>query len=159
MRKSDRTPLKDTPVANRIAALHNNRLGAVYASLYAFWQARHAAGDRRDAYSVLLHDDEVITPVVNDLTRTPDDLLARVLPHKARLGTNFTKALKATQSCMERHWSAERCVPQYLRWSHCRLIGVTLVPLSSYSCLTDRVLWWMTRCAAFVTGLSLWGTS
>lgn len=116
MRKSDRTPLKNTPVGDRIAGLHNNRLGAVYSSLYAFWQARHATtgttGDRRDAYSVLLHDDEVYIPVRNDFTSTPDDLLTRVLPYRARLGTNFTKALQATQSCMERNWSAERCVPR-----------------------------------------------
>lgn len=78
-----------------------------------FWNARQAVmtGARQDAYSVLLHDDEVHTPIVNDLTSSPDDLLNQILPFEARLGTNFERAFRETQSCMEANWDAERYDP------------------------------------------------
>lgn len=114
MRKGDRQPPTDTPVIARLTQFHNNRLGAVYSALYMFWNARQAAtngaGNRRDAYSVLLHDTNIYRAVNNDLTSSPGDLLNRLLQYRPALGNNFDKALKATQACMEANWSAERCV-------------------------------------------------
>lgn len=112
MRKMDRQPPPDTPAISRLIPSHNNRLGAVLSALYMFWISRQAAtavaGNRRDSYSVLLHDMEVACPVNNDFTSGPDDLLNRVLPYRARLGNDFNNALQATQSCMEANWSPER---------------------------------------------------
>ncbi|KIP12766.1 hypothetical protein PHLGIDRAFT_113364 [Phlebiopsis gigantea 11061_1 CR5-6] len=116
----DRQPLRNTPVTGRIAVRHNDRLGAVYSSLYAFWTARHgalgSAANRRDSYSVILFDHDLDTPVTNDFQSTPDQLLNLVLQHESRGGTDYTMALAAARSCMENNWSTERQVSlsQYL---------------------------------------------
>lgn len=111
---TDRRPLSNIPVTRRIAAQHNNRIGAVYSSLYMFWNARHgsigAGVNRRDSYSVILFDDALESPITNDFARTPDQLLDQVIRHPARGGTNYSMALQAVQTCMENHWSTERFV-------------------------------------------------
>lgn len=114
---SDRVPLANTPVTRRIAAEHNNRLGAVYSALYAFWVARDAVvanaavhGHRRDAYSIILFNHEVDICTDNDLTSTPDELLTESLGYLARGATNYTLALDESQAVMERNWSPERLV-------------------------------------------------
>ena len=115
---TDRRPLPNTPVTSRISAQHNNRVGAVYSSLYAFWQARDTAVggsstgaiNRRDAYSVVLFDHGVSTVVDNDFTSNPDALLNVVLPFGDGGGTNYTRALERTQALMEQNWSTERFV-------------------------------------------------
>jgi hypothetical protein len=63
MTYSDRCPLQDTPVSQRIALTANNRFGAVLSSIYGFWVARDAAtrnaaavGGRRDTYTVIVFD-------------------------------------------------------------------------------------------------------
>ena len=43
MSMTDRLPLAEGPVAERIKYIANNRLGAVYSALYNFWSARDAA--------------------------------------------------------------------------------------------------------------------
>lgn len=114
----DRSPLPNTPVTNQIVARHNNRVGAVYSSLYAFWKARDSAVNngsggainRRDAYSVILFDQDVRTVIDNDFTSAPEALLAQVLPVGAGGGTNFTLALRSAQELMENNWSTERFV-------------------------------------------------
>src|ERR1700733_14334172 len=111
MGSRDRRPLADTPVTHRIAQTCNNRLGAVYSSLYSFWMSRQAvtaAGARRDAYSVILFDNATSTAIANDFTSTPDDLLDEILTYSKRGGTNFTAALISTQALMQQHWSTER---------------------------------------------------
>ena len=114
---TDRRPLPGTPATAQIARRSNNRLGAVYSSLYAFWVSRQAALNaavaqaavaRRDAYSVILFDHLVTTCVQNDFVSSPDQLLDLVLPHEARGGTNYSSALTTTQSVMENNWSTER---------------------------------------------------
>jgi hypothetical protein len=117
MSSSDRRPLPGTPATSQIAQRSNNRLGAVYSSLYAFWVSRQAALNaagaqaavaRRDAYSVILFDHHMTTCVQNDFSSTPDQLLDLVLPHEARGGTDYTSALLTAQSVMEGNWSTER---------------------------------------------------
>jgi hypothetical protein len=100
----------------------NNRLGAVYSALYGFWSSRHhvvaagrqAIGARRDAYSIILFDGATTHVLINDFTRTPDQLLAAVLRHQTGGGTDFTVALRAGQNVMEQNWSTERFVTFYL---------------------------------------------
>lgn len=108
----DRQPLRSTPVTAKITRRHNDRLGAVYSSLYAFWSARHGAvggvANRRDSYSVILFDDILDTPVTNDFVSTPDRLLDLLLQHESRGGTDYNIALQGAQSCMQNHWSTER---------------------------------------------------
>jgi hypothetical protein len=116
MSSADRTPSPGTPSTTFIAPILNNRLGAVYAALHSFWMARqatigHSGGTdtRRDAYSVLLyHALATPTSIINDFTRTPDQLLQELLLHTTRRGTNFKAALMLAQSMMETHWSTER---------------------------------------------------
>lgn len=53
----DRQPLRDQPIAHRIAGRHNNRFGAVLSALYQFLQEQNSvlgSGPRRDAYSTIV---------------------------------------------------------------------------------------------------------
>ena len=110
MAAADRLPLPNTPSSARIAWSANNRLGAVYSALHAFWTARSAAAGnaRRDAYSAILHDDMMTTCFENDFTSTPDQLLELLLPIMASGENDFDGALEAAQEVMERFWSPER---------------------------------------------------
>jgi hypothetical protein len=117
MSSSDRRPLSGTPATSQITRRSNNRLGAVYSSLHAFWISRQAALNaagtqaavaRRDAYSVILFDHYVTTCVQNDFSSSADQLLDLVLPYESGGGTNYTSALTATQLVMEGNWSTER---------------------------------------------------
>ena len=118
MSSTDRGPLADAPMTNRILRFSNNRLGAVYSALYGFWSARHAAitagrhavAARRDAYSVILFNSETTSILTNDFTSTPDQLLDAVLNHRAGGGTNFAGALRTGGVVMEQNWSTERLV-------------------------------------------------
>jgi hypothetical protein len=48
--------------------------------------------------------------LVNDFTRTPDQLLDTVLVEQAYGSTDFSEALGAAQAIMEENWSTERLV-------------------------------------------------
>ncbi|KAI0089047.1 hypothetical protein BDY19DRAFT_993280 [Irpex rosettiformis] len=112
MSHGDKRPLDGTPITATLRQRHNNRVGAVYSSLYSFWQARHAAitagAARRDSYSVILFDHELHRAVTNDFASTPDALINSLLQYGARGGTNFDLALQEAKRCMENHWSTER---------------------------------------------------
>ena len=116
---TDRLPLADTPTTQHIASHHNNRLGAVYSSLYAFWRARYTAtsgaANRRDAYSIILFDQGVTELLENNFTSTPRQLLETVLRYGPKWGTNYTAALQSCTSVMEQFWSTER----YIRSTAC----------------------------------------
>ena len=110
---ADRRPLAGTPVTARLTQRHNNRLGAVYSSLYSFLTARAAVGagagsNRRDAYSIILFESTSTTCITNDFASTPDQLLNQVMAYTSGGGTNYTDALTRTQSVMEANWSTER---------------------------------------------------
>lgn len=115
---SDRRPLGNTPTTALITRQSNNRLGAVYSSLYGFWVSRQAtlnAGgqrvtSRRDAYSLILFNESPTRCIENDFASSPDTLLNVVLPHRAGGGTNFTSALSTSQDIMQRCWSTERSI-------------------------------------------------
>lgn len=115
MSSTDRRPLGNAPGTALITRQSNNRLGAVYSSLHAFWMSRNTAltsaqavAARRDAYSVILFDHVVLNCFTNDFTSSPDQLLNTVVPHQARGGTNYSAALSAAQVVMQQHWSTER---------------------------------------------------
>jgi hypothetical protein len=116
MASNDHRPPPDAPMTNQIQQFANNRLGAVYSALYRFWSTRHlattpnrdGAGARRDAYSVILFNGTTTQVLINDLTSTPDQLLATVLRYEADDGTNFSIALQTGQVVMEKYWSTER---------------------------------------------------
>jgi len=124
MSSTDRCPLPDAPMTNQIRQYANNRLGAVYSSLYSFWSARHVAttvgqqniGARRDAYSVILFNGEATQVLTNDFTSSPDQLLGVVLRTRAGGGTNFAAALRTGQAVMEQKWNTERFVPDLVYW-------------------------------------------
>ncbi|KAF8552259.1 hypothetical protein OG21DRAFT_1416462 [Imleria badia] len=127
MELTDRRPLPNTPASARISARSNNRYGAVLSSLYSFWTAREAAIAnlnvvRRDAYTVVLFDDHVKTPIVNDFTSTSDQLLHALLGFCARGGTDFNVAIQQTQEVMVRSWCTERFpVIIFLSDGHCTI--------------------------------------
>ncbi|KAJ7231899.1 hypothetical protein B0H12DRAFT_204922 [Mycena haematopus] len=114
----DRGPLRNAPGTALISRSSNNRLGAVYSALHAFWMSRNtvlsnsgratAAPIRRDAYSVVLFDHTVSVCIANDFTNTPDDLLNRLVAFQSGGGTDFTLALATAQKLMQDHWSNER---------------------------------------------------
>ncbi|KAH7918945.1 hypothetical protein BV22DRAFT_1041330 [Leucogyrophana mollusca] len=133
---TDRRPLANTPVSNRIIQRADNRFGAVVSSLHSFWSARHAAvagsqqGARRDAYSVVLFDHTIVDAIVNDFTSSPDELLDAVLQFQADGGTNFTAAIQRTQGIMEQNWSTERTpVVIFLSDGECHIADQTLQDL------------------------------
>jgi len=114
---SDIRPLQNTPVTQNIRQYNDNRLGAVYSSLYGFWTSRHAALNavaqnaavaRRDAYSVILFDHSRNTCISNDFNDSPDELLDTIVSWQAGGGTDYTGALTEAQSIMVQHWSNER---------------------------------------------------
>ena len=121
---TDRRPLPDAPATDLIRNHVDNRLGAVYSALYSFWSTRHAAitrgqqgaGMRRDAYSVVLFCHQTRNVLVNDFTRTPDQLLDTLLTEQPDGTTNFSEALRSARAIMEENWSTERLVvcPRFL---------------------------------------------
>ena len=119
MSNADQTPLSNAPGIDLIKPKANNRLGAVFSSLYSFWIARQATFDRnaqsgvgvkRDTYSLIFFDSEPTTCVENDFTSSPEELLTAVLGCDAGGGTNFTRALKKAHEVMISYWSDERYV-------------------------------------------------
>ncbi|KAH9059747.1 hypothetical protein EDB87DRAFT_1562847, partial [Lactarius vividus] len=119
MFSADQTPLPNAPGIDRITPKANNRLGAVFSSLYSFWITRQAmfdrtapsgGGARKGAYSLILFNSAPINYIENDFTSSPDDLLTAALQFDADGGTNFTRALKRAQDVMTSHWSSERYV-------------------------------------------------
>ncbi|KAH9005511.1 hypothetical protein EDB86DRAFT_2795794, partial [Lactarius hatsudake] len=114
---ADQSPLPNAPGSNLIRSTANNRLGAVFSSLYSFWIARQATFDRvgqsgggfrKDAYSLILFDSSPTTCFENDFTSSPEELLSEVLKYEAGGDTDFPSALKRTQAVMTSHWSNER---------------------------------------------------
>jgi von Willebrand factor type A domain len=118
MSSEDRRPLANAPSTNRIRPVANNRLGAIYSALFSFWSARHAAttarrqtiGMRRDAYSVILFNDQTTPVLTNDFMSSPGQLLDAVLRNEAYGGTNFSEALRTGRAVMEQNWNTERYV-------------------------------------------------
>lgn len=123
MWNTDRQPLPNAPGTNRIIPAANNRLGAVFASLYSFWTARQAAvsqnaqlgGRRRDAYSLIFFNENPSTCLENDFTSSPDELLTSSLRHHPGGNENYTNALRHAQGIITSHWSTERCGHPLLR--------------------------------------------
>ncbi|KAK0446849.1 hypothetical protein EV421DRAFT_1707267 [Armillaria borealis] len=117
MGNRDRRPLQGTPVTASIQSTCNNRLGAVYSALHAFWVSRHAAvtanrrgraQHRRDSYSVILFDNAIIRGVINDFTSSPQELLNGLLRHQTGFRTDYDLALSDARTVMAQNWSAER---------------------------------------------------
>ena len=113
----DIRPLQNTPVSQNIRLYNDNRLGAVYSSLYGFWTSRratlnavaqNAAIARRDAYSMILFDNSPTTCISNDLSHSPDELLDSIVLQSTRGGANYTAALVEAESIMFQHWNNER---------------------------------------------------
>jgi Mg-chelatase subunit ChlD len=112
---TDRRPLPGSPATGLITQHANNRLGAVYSSLYGFWSARNAAITagrsatvRRDAYTVILFNEAASTCIANDFTNAPNELLSGVVRYPAGGGTDFAAALESARAKMVQHWSTER---------------------------------------------------
>lgn len=122
MSRSDLKPLRNSAGARYIIPTADNRLGAVLSSLYSFWIARQAAatrdaqsgGQRRDAYSIMFFSTDPLICVENDLTSSPEDLLAACLGYTPHENENYTRAIRKAQSLMVTHWSTERCGRRYM---------------------------------------------
>ncbi|KAN0136073.1 hypothetical protein V8E53_005933 [Lactarius tabidus] len=116
MSQTDRRPPHDSARVDRIMQKANNRLGVVFSALYSFWVARQAAlnsgsslgAGTRDAYSLIFFNHESSTPIENDSTSSPDELLTAALHYEADGGKNFTGALERTYNVMNSHWNMER---------------------------------------------------
>jgi hypothetical protein len=112
MSMDDHRPLQGTPTTAKITAACDDRLGAVYSALYAFWATgaalRGQGGARRDAYSVVLFDYEATSILENDLQSSPDQLLDIMLQHRTQGATDYDEALAVTRGVMERCWSTDR---------------------------------------------------
>ncbi|KAJ7210563.1 hypothetical protein GGX14DRAFT_451174 [Mycena pura] len=138
---TDRRPLTNAPGTALISRWSNNRLGAVYSALHAFWMSRNTAltsgGQgtagpvRRDAYSVVLFDHTVSVCIANDFSNTSDELLNKLLAYQTGGGTNFTLAITSAQTLMRTHWSSERTpVVIFLSDGECDIADETMRTLS-----------------------------
>ncbi|KAJ7504160.1 hypothetical protein B0H11DRAFT_1709774, partial [Mycena galericulata] len=114
MAGTDYQPLPNRPGADLIIRHSNNRLGAVFSSLHAFWVSRSSAlnagrrgmaGGRKDAYSVIFFDRAAHLCLRNDTQSTPDQLLHSVLGYTADGWTNPAAALSETETLMRECWS------------------------------------------------------
>jgi hypothetical protein len=124
MSDTDSRPLPNRPGADLIIRHSNNRLGAVFSSLHAFWVSRSSAlnpgggpaafGRRKDAYSVLFFDNNASICLQNDTDSTPDQLLRSLLGYSADGGTDSAAAISAAETVMRNCWSDARSV-HYLR--------------------------------------------
>ncbi|KAJ7091563.1 hypothetical protein B0H15DRAFT_836658 [Mycena belliarum] len=141
MAAADRRPLPNAPGTALISRLSNNRLGAVYSALHAFWMSRNtaltsgargsASPPRRDAYSVVLFDHTMSICIANDFTNTPDELLNKLLAYQSGGGTDFTLAVKTAEALMRQHWSTERTpVVIFLSDGECSIADETVRGLS-----------------------------
>ena len=116
MSKEDIQPPPDSSGIERIKATADNRLGAVFSTLYSFWIQREAAVnrnsvkgiDRKDAYSLIFFNNEQSTPIEYDFTSSPDQLLTAALRFRAHGDTDFSSAIKKAQTVMTSHWSSKR---------------------------------------------------
>jgi hypothetical protein len=116
MSQQDIRPPPDSARIESIKPTADNRLGAVFSSLYSFWIEREAVvnrnsvkgRDRNDAYSLIFFNHEPATPIENDVTSSPDELLTAALRFNATGDTNFSSALERAQKVMTSHWSTER---------------------------------------------------
>ena len=109
MDNADTKPLQNSPVYEKIRRRLDNRLGAVFSSLYSFLIARQAtAGLQRDANTIILHAQNAESVCENDTTRSPDELLDLLLRNAPRDGNCFDVALKAAEKAISKWWSNER---------------------------------------------------
>ena len=118
MSLQDRQPLPNSAGIDRIVDKANNRLGAVFSTLYSFWTARQAVvhrnspegrGKRIDAYSLIFFNHEPLTSTIeNDFISSPDELLTAALEFGTNGGTDFAYALERAEELMTSHWSTER---------------------------------------------------
>jgi hypothetical protein len=133
MTRTDRQPLRGTPMARRIVDRHKNRYGAVLSALWSFWHSRQVAnrntartGARQDTHSIVLFGStaevkeirmvaiwtmadflfQVITE--NNATSTAEQLVELLLDRNMTLGTQFDNALISTREIVERHTTSER---------------------------------------------------
>ncbi|KAJ7696454.1 hypothetical protein B0H17DRAFT_398658 [Mycena rosella] len=139
MTNTDFPPLPNRPGTDLITRRSNNRLGAVFSALYAFWISRSSAtdpgrhgvvGGRKDAYSMIFFDKNTSTCLENDTSRTPDELLHSVLRYSAGGG------LISEQLCWPRKPLCEitGAIPEPQSWYFYRTVNATaLKKLSNIS--------------------------
>lgn len=99
MKNGARQSLSNTLATHQISACSNNQYGAVLLLLHSFWTACVAAiagsnAMRWGTYSLVLFDDTITTPVVNDFASTLDQLLNTFLCFGTSCGTNFTLSIQ-----------------------------------------------------------------
>ncbi|PKB98371.1 hypothetical protein RhiirA5_431468 [Rhizophagus irregularis] len=99
MIQSDRKPIKNTPIYNRLKEKHNNRLGAVYNAVHSFLHTRLqstsnlAAARVQDTVSIILFNDKVIVPYENQSLEDADAMLNNLLQYSACGGTDYGIAI------------------------------------------------------------------
>ncbi|KIO18759.1 hypothetical protein M407DRAFT_31571 [Tulasnella calospora MUT 4182] len=107
MLEQDCQPLRDQPIARRIASHNDNRFGAVLSAFYQFLLERSSA-PKRDAYSVIVFNGSTEIKMTHDTTSSIDQMVENLLRIKPTGGTNFRRALVTTRQVMEESWSADR---------------------------------------------------
>ncbi|CAB4409761.1 unnamed protein product [Rhizophagus irregularis] len=99
MTQSDRKPIKNTPIYNRLKEKHNNRLGAVYNAVHSFLHTRLqstsnlAAARVQDTVSIILFNNKVIVPYENQSLEDADAMLNNLLQYSACGGTDYDIAI------------------------------------------------------------------
>ncbi|KAF8216790.1 hypothetical protein K438DRAFT_1797846 [Mycena galopus ATCC 62051] len=119
MSSTDLQPLRNRPGTDLIIRQSNNRLGAVFSSLHAFWTSRSSAlnphlrgiatsSGRKDAYSVIFFDHNATVCLQNDMDSTPEQLLRSLLGYTASGMTDSARAVSAAEVVMRDCWSDAR---------------------------------------------------
>lgn len=118
MSQQDIQPPPNSAGIERIKHTANNRLGAVFSSLFSFWTERQAevnrnsimGGVRKDAYSLIFFNHEQSTPIEYNFTSSPDELLIAALEFNTHGRANFSSALERAKKVMASHWNTKRFV-------------------------------------------------
>ncbi|GBB87958.1 hypothetical protein RclHR1_14460001 [Rhizophagus clarus] len=99
MGQSDRKPIKNTPIYNRLREKHDNRLGAVYNAVHSFLHTRLQSISNpvairvQDTVSIILFNNQVIVPYENQSLTDADAMLNNLLQHSASGGTDYDLAI------------------------------------------------------------------
>jgi len=98
--------LSDIQITGSVQSIHHWTVsGLLVMQLLSVANRPQLAGTPTASFCSII---QLSTVFVNDFTSSPDQLLDAVLRYRAAGGTDFTAAIKHTQTVMEQNWSTER---------------------------------------------------
>ncbi|RHZ44791.1 hypothetical protein Glove_709g38 [Diversispora epigaea] len=114
MSYSDKKPVANSPVYQKLIQNHNNRTGAVYSAIYSFLETRintvkantpsNVAAAPKDTVSLILFDHTSEIIFENKKLDNSDYCMQEMLKHVARGGTDFDRAIQKAGTVIDNHF-------------------------------------------------------